>query len=330
MLAAGQGGDFAPHAYYPRLHALLHEPPDAGTPPSFHRMRILWNDLATWTQDDKGGQLGIFQVYRSGSWEHVGLPQAQMLLTDDELQSLPRIFAAAGLDPTATPSDQELLADIARYGTGRLRPATVEFARRTKPIPDELMRVIVDVFLDELHAWDGELPGQAGDEEQSRVAGSLLLCCQVDRVRGTCQLSLRCKSKRSIPDDGMVLFESDQQTRYQCTPSAQDWSTPLVLDDGKPLNPALLDWRTRVSYTDESGTQVYSLRASPVRILVKGADQGLPGFVEVNRLPAGGGMMLLVHDACMDLIRRWGTDSCTGYMEIVISQGLPANWRLVS
>lgn len=330
VLAAGLGGDYAPHAYYPRLHRLLGEPIDAGTPPSFHRMRILWNDLAKWTQDDKGGQLGIFQIYRSGSWEHVGLPQAQMLLTDDELGSLPGIFAAAGLDPTATPSDQELLADVARYGAGRLRSVTIEFARRNKPIPDELMRVIVDVFLDELHAWDGELPGEAEGDERSRVAGSLLMCCQVDRIRGTCQLSLRCKSKRGIPDDGMVLFDRDRQIRYQCTPSAQDWSTPLALDDGKPFNPALLDWRTRTAYTDESGTQAYSLRASPVRILAMGADQGLPGFVEVNRLPARGAMMLLVHETCMDLIRRWGTESCSGYAEIGISQGLPANWRLAS
>ena len=138
-------------------------------------MHILWKDLANWTQDDKGGQLGIFQTYRSGSWEHVGLPQAQMLLTDDELQSLPGIFAAAGLDPTATPSDQELLADIARHGTGRLRPVTVDFARRPQSIPVELMRVIVDVFLDELHAWDGELAGLGGEEERVRIAGSLLL-----------------------------------------------------------------------------------------------------------------------------------------------------------
>lgn len=330
VLAAGQGGDFAPHAYYPRLRTLIGERPESGQIPSFDRMHTLWEDLEDWTQNDKEGQLGIFRTYRSGSWRHVGLPQAQMLLTDDELGSLPRIFAAAGFDSTATPSDQELLADIARYGAGQLRPATIEFARRSKPIPDELMRVIVDVFLDELHAWDGELPGQAGDEERSRIAGSLLLCSQIDRVRGTCQLSLRCKSKRSIPDDGMLLFDSDRESRYQCKPSAQDWSTPLALDDGTPFNPAQLDWRTRVSCTDESGTQVYSLRASPVRILAKGADQGLPGFVEVNRLPPGGGMMLLVHETCMDLIRRWGTDSCTGYVEISISQGLPANWRLVA
>ncbi|MGH8428212.1 MAG: hypothetical protein ACRES7_09570 [Gammaproteobacteria bacterium] len=333
VLAAGQAGDFAPHAYYPRLRTLLGDRPDTGQIPSFHRMQILWKDLANWTQDDKGGQLGIFETYRSGSWEHVGLPQAQMLLTDDELQNLPGIFATAGLDPTATPSDQELLADIARYGTGRLRPVTVDFARRPQGIPVELMRIIVDVLLDELHAWDGKLAvqGEEGEEkERVRVAGSLLICCQVNRVLKTCQLSLRCKSKRNIPDDGMVLVDEGQHTRLQCEPSAQDWSTPLALDDGSSFDPAVLDWCSRASYTDETGTQTYSLRGSPVRILAKGVDQGLPGEVEVNRLPVGGTMMLLVHDTCMDLIRRWGTGSCTGYTEIDINRGLPANWRLVS
>ena len=44
VLAAGEEGDFAPHAYYPRLRRIL-DYPDSGMLPSFNRMLELWDDL---------------------------------------------------------------------------------------------------------------------------------------------------------------------------------------------------------------------------------------------------------------------------------------------
>src|SRR5947207_734590 len=53
VLAAGIRGDFAKHAYYPRLRQLLGEAPTAGTYPGFSKMRHLWDDLENWTQVDR-------------------------------------------------------------------------------------------------------------------------------------------------------------------------------------------------------------------------------------------------------------------------------------
>src|SRR5207244_433688 len=47
VLAAGREGDFASHAYYPRLWDLLGEPDTGRAPPSFDRMFDLWDDLET-------------------------------------------------------------------------------------------------------------------------------------------------------------------------------------------------------------------------------------------------------------------------------------------
>src|SRR5262249_26499416 len=44
VLAAGIEGDYAPHAYYPRLRQLVGYP-DGSTLPSFDRMLELWDDL---------------------------------------------------------------------------------------------------------------------------------------------------------------------------------------------------------------------------------------------------------------------------------------------
>src|SRR5713101_2412173 len=44
VLAVGVEGDFAPHAYYPRLRSLLGDGPGSMLP-SFDRMLDLWDDL---------------------------------------------------------------------------------------------------------------------------------------------------------------------------------------------------------------------------------------------------------------------------------------------
>ncbi|HSG41305.1 MAG TPA: hypothetical protein VLE27_16815, partial [Thermoanaerobaculia bacterium] len=93
-LAAGHEGDFAAHAYYPRLRELLGEPSAPGQYPSFHRMLYLWSDLEQWANREKQGALGILRLDIAGSWLHVGLPVAQTILTGAERQNLhQRVFA---------------------------------------------------------------------------------------------------------------------------------------------------------------------------------------------------------------------------------------------
>src|SRR5262245_5447064 len=81
VLAAGLDGDFAPHAYYPRLRQLLGELPEPGQYPSFQRMLELWDDLERWANEDMRGELGEFRPDIAGGWINVGLPIAQVILT---------------------------------------------------------------------------------------------------------------------------------------------------------------------------------------------------------------------------------------------------------
>ena len=125
VLAAGVEGDFAPHAYYPRLRHLLGY--EAGsTLPSFDRMLALWDDLEQWSTQDRAGELGIFEARIAGGWLHVGLPLAQTILTEHERKALVRIFSRSALDPTSPPADAELAALLRQHGTGHLRPRTLE------------------------------------------------------------------------------------------------------------------------------------------------------------------------------------------------------------
>ncbi len=133
VLAAGIEGDFAPHAYYPRLRSLLGEEPTPGQFPSFDRMLYLWDDLERWSVDDRSGQLGIFTLRLTGGWINVGVPLAQTMLTERERGFLPNIFAAANLDPHAPPSPEELREHLVRLGTGSLTSRTVRRLARPKP-----------------------------------------------------------------------------------------------------------------------------------------------------------------------------------------------------
>jgi len=101
VLAAGIEGDFAPHAYYPRLRQLLGEQPAIGQYPSFQRMLTLWDDLERWANEDQKGKLGTFRADIAGNWMYVGLPIAQTILTQHEREGLHCIFADVGLDQEA-------------------------------------------------------------------------------------------------------------------------------------------------------------------------------------------------------------------------------------
>ena len=102
VLASGTDGDFAPHAYYPRLWALLKYEHRTGPVPGFNQMRELWDDLENWSVYDKQGELGIFQSRSVGGHVHIGYPLSQALLVEKERQALPHVFYHAGLDPSSS------------------------------------------------------------------------------------------------------------------------------------------------------------------------------------------------------------------------------------
>ncbi len=138
---AGRGGEFAAHAYYPRLRKLLGEEPVAGTYAGFGEMRRLWDDLEQWTQRDRGGELGIFEAHVSSCFVHVGIPISQTILSEQERLALPAIFADGALDPTAAPSEVLLSELLLRHGQSSLRAPTLRILEgRTKIVRKSRLR----------------------------------------------------------------------------------------------------------------------------------------------------------------------------------------------
>lgn len=324
-LAAGREGEFISSAYYPRLRELLGEAPVSGTYPHFEQMLDLWADLERWANLDQHERLGLFTADVAGNRIHVGLPIAQTILTEDERQALPTLFAQAGFDPLAPPNSQTLAARLAAYGRTLLRPRTLRTLRVASTKATEERDWLLGVIAEELHDWDGAvIPQAAASEKGERFAGALRLCLALDRIAGHLTVTLRCRTNRDFPPGGFRL--KSETGEFICEEAALGWSTALVcLESERELDASLYDWAAGLQMVAEQWS--FTLSDAPVRIFVHGAPDDLSGLVECPQLPTSGAFYLAARAEHRALLERWGAAGCRGFREIAIHQGLPSGWR---
>ena len=324
---------FARHAYYPGLRSLLGEEPETGTYPSFNRMYLLWNDLAVWSNQDRHGEWGVFDADIVGEWMHVGLPRAQTLLTDNERDSLPFLFADNGLDPLSPPSDREIAYLLSDDPHHYLRPHTKEILSSTSEDDSPIRTALLDAFLDELEHWDGMVSARPHEGEQARRSlGNLRLVMVLDRTAQTVHFFLRCRSNREYPDEGLQLIGEEIQEPLCCYEDWQGWSTPLSNSETQAgiFDPSLLDWRDGLSLIDQAHTWKTTLSKRSIRVMVNATLFGFDGFVEDSQIPHGKPFYLLAHSDHTDTLQTWGNGCCEGFSEVSLKAGLPTGWRLYS
>jgi len=325
VLAAGKEGEFAAHAYYPRLRSLLGEEPTPGQYPSFDKMVSIWDDLDSWSNKDRAGELGVFyNNLIAGNWFHVGIPLAQTLLTEHERAVLPRVFARTAMDPNAPPSDQEIAVLVRRFGQGELRPRTLSLLMTKHDSEEELRGVLIETIGEELRDWDGSVTEEGGSSEEGLRSGTLRLCCQLDEVSATVKCTLRVNSKTDFPIDGMSL--ESPLGRLRAEEDGLGWSTPLIADaDGLEINAANFDWSQDLVMKDEERKWVVRWRGAPVRVFVSGAPDGIHGLTEVRKLPQSTGFYLAVKKGSSAAVFEWGKDNCEEFRQIQLV-GLPDEW----
>lgn len=328
VLAGGHKGDFDPRSYYPRLWDLLGEDDEQGTPPSFHRMLELWDDLERWSLRDRNGDVGILDLRIVGQKIHIGLPLAQTLLTEDERHSLPGIFADARLEPGTSPSDHEFLRALRVHGSGSLTARTSRaLASSSKELVDALLDVVAAEFLN----WNGEVAanGQSGGVVQ-RVAASLRLCLLLDVVGGRAAVNVRCRSSRELPELGLRLTGAPGGLVLSCSPFLPSWSNPLQLQtDGSAFVPGPSLWREGLTLTDSSSKWSAQLRPARIRAFVEGRGEQLPGQVEVSELPPRTPVHLAFHSDDLPRLQSWLERDAPGWDALAISAGLPPGWLLI-
>ncbi len=324
VLAAGVDGEFATHAYYPRLRELFGDPSATGTYPNFGEMWQLWKDLSKWANEERSGELGIFTYRSVGNQIHIGLPLAQALLSEEERRSLPYIFAEANLDPMTPREQEEIGALVSKNGRNYLLNRTLRLLKETNSNTNDIRQALLEIIIDELHDWDGYVEDSLNKTGQ--VYGSLRLCCRIDQIAGRTDFSLRCMTKREFPEDGLTL-KSDNNQSYSCEEYGDGWSSPITTTNGQMLDASRLDWVQGVQVRSHDSKWCFRLPASPIRILVDGNSEGLSGLVEVHQLPVQRQFYLAAHEDCLNLLTQWGESSCQGFEKLSIAQGLPNRWH---
>ncbi len=329
VLAAGIEGNFASHAYYPRLRYLLGEEPVPGQIRRFDRMSDLWEDLERWSSEDTAGEQGIFKYSFAGEWINVGLPKAQTLLTTDERHRLPAVFAKAGLDPSSLPSDRALAGLLERHGRRELRQRTRQIMAGNDG-DTQSREALTEAVLEELQHWDGTVDSEImPSTDEGGHYGALRLCCRVDAIAGRVQSTMRCKSASELPEEGLPLSQHGSEQRYYCEDYLMGWSSPVAQEAGSPaVDAASWDWRRSLEMRALAGKWSFKLAPSPVRIFVSGATYGLPDLVETKQLPRNTPFYLAAHRGCSPLLERWGDSSCKNFRSVNIMSGLPDGWRL--
>ncbi|MEA5468506.1 hypothetical protein [Spirulina sp. 06S082] len=321
VLAAGIEGDFSSNSYYPRLRSLLGEELKTGQYPSFEKMHQLWEDLEQWANEDTNGEWGIFNCITIGQNRHISFPLAQMLLTEEEQKNLPNIFAEADLDPLSLPSETAIASLLSLHGKQYLRSHTLNLLNEN----DERCQILIERILEELNHWDGSVI-----ETNSKIYyGNLRLCCKLDEIAGVTEITLRCTSRYDLPENDLDLLIEGNNEIYSCSEEIGGWSSHLKLNS-RNLDASQFDfdWEKGFKMRSQDGEWCFKFSGSPVRILIKGQNYDLPGWVETSQLPKEKPFYLLVHPDHIEAIEAWGNSACQGFEKVRINQGLPQGWSL--
>ena len=326
VYAAGVAGDFPEYAYYPRLRKILGLP-HGSTLPGYERMLELWDDLERWTVVDECGKLGLFEARITGKWIHVGVPLAQTVLSAEERELLPGIFAAANLDPESIPTNGELAQSLRRFGGPALRRRTVNVLQHHD---DEMYEVLLDTVVDELIAWDGRV--DVGTvEAASGTYSSLKLCLELEPLSGECSTYLRATLPPSLKDCTLLRTAGGLPERIGCSEDIPGWSMPLVdQGTGNIIDAGRLDWDQSQRAIYEAQSVTFRFQERPVRIFVDAQAQGLPGFSESYSLPGLAPFLLAASLEHQERIALWLDNECINPKQLRTSGGVPANWQLWS
>ena len=332
VLAAVTETNYAPHSYYPGFWKRLNESQDSGMPRSFDHMIGLWDDLEKWSREDKHEELGRFVARIRGGYIHVGLPRSQTVLSEHERKHLPNLFDQAGLDPTDAPSPEVIPKILRDYGQEVLEKRTFKLLDSSRAEDAALRKALIEVVLDELEEWDGAVEEIIPEETQPRlrVHTGLRLCIKLDSMAAQSSVYVRFKTSRMFPEDGLNFKGRDGQHSWFCREAHQGWSTPLAdIADGSAakLDGSSLDWNEGALFVDDDNHWRARLRGADVRLFRLGVMDGLPDWVEIQKLERGREFLIAVSQRLKERIRKWGEAYCEYCKQEHVS-GLPSGWSL--
>lgn len=334
VLAAVTETDYASYSYYPGFWKRLNESQDSGTPPSFDRMIALWDDLERWSTEDKHEELGRFTAWIRGSWWKVGLPWSQTIISKDEQKHLPAFFEAAGLDPSAPPSPQVVLKLMLYHGSGMFEKRTIRVLNKENGEDVILKNKLTEMVLDELQEWDGAVPMEEGTEEAEqklsvKINSGLRICMKYKPLAEQVITSIRLKANRAYPESGLKFkCREFPEESFYCEEEYQCWSKKLKKGESEIFDATALNWVNGAYFEDNDSNWHAVFKGGTVRLFVSGTPDGLPGWIETNRLDRGIIFFVATYGEVTNRVCDWGNKCCESFTEFNVT-GLPQGWTLL-
>ena len=287
VLAAGRIGDYARHAYYPRLRDLLGESSNTRLP-SFDRMIDLWDDLEKWSREERGESLGRFVARIRGQRWMVGLPLSQTLISEEEIKNLLLFLYEHELDPLDLPSPEIVFRLIQKSGDTVLHRRTIQVLNGTDEISLVLREALLDYVIEELEVSDEtfsleDYPQRHGTNIQARP--SLRLCLKHDQLSNHVYFRARIRTSTIIPEEGCTFSRNEFGTIWKCANHLGGWSDTLYNPIGSlELDGAVLNWSKGETFHDIENQWTARFRKAYIRVFTAGWRDGLPDYIERQRL----------------------------------------------
>lgn len=316
-------------SYHKRLRALLGEPENYQPIHKFYDCVSIWDDLETWSNHDKKGDLGGFRVEFYGNWMYVGIPIAQTLLTETERSALPRVFSAAGLDPAIPYSDAHIAAAVAEHGRGLLLRRTIKRLNREGGTSEEIREALLERLHEELAQWQISDDVPQDDDRVSSCSTArptrVLVSLQYLAVSRTVETKLFFDGRSLDADSSFQLRSVRTGKVFSVEVERGAWSQPFFIKNNV-AQATELDWHSGDDLKCESAELKFLFAGGQVRIFEAGSN-GVAHLLERGRLPAHGAFWLAVARNTADVI-EWGQNHCRGWQEVRVDAGLPDGWRL--
>lgn len=324
--AMGEDSDFAPHAYYPRLHRLLGVTDPAMQEKVTHDYRecaeTLWQALNDWlTRAD--GRLGLPTAYAI-THRYVGLPMSQALVRAADRQRFARMFRELGLHPGADLPPESLIPLIDEWV--RQQPSPASRHLQTMWASQATRDRIAAVAAIELLHWDGVLD-EHEDYGSSARSGSIRLQGLLMRFpRPSLELSF-------IADFGSAAPAALEIVSAEGTPELD--VVPIAGGRVRPRSASVLDSTSLIEGMLQVRDPVSGREASrlPRRVVPLRRDELLNVYVESERVQLGEDIVLLAKDDSAlrnKLTAVLSQISRPGFKVRDDLPGVPAGWLLVT
>lgn len=303
--------------------------------PEMAEIEILWEDLRKWTSE-QNGKFGFFKKRTLGGLSRIGLPAAQSIVKQADLNCLPLCFVHLQLKPGEELSDNRLQEVIGYIGSLENYFSTgFQEALRDSAFKQPICEIIRYAFAD----WDGSLPkkysecnGSASNKESFEIGISLIANKSQPASFSPCWFI------PAVQDEGVFHLQSGDHSwsgRFSgtsgvsCNKQVEREQTIWELAGKNRLDIPVFELECCGS--DDTNPSKVSLQLSTcgLWVLVWSRDQlsGVPQLIPSD-LPARGPAFLLASPSKVEELEDYFVQRKPD-AEFFQEHGIPANWKML-